>query len=166
MLQYAGHTNFILTSLVKEYEKTYFDGDVVVSIDALRQTWRDPVADIDTKVFTDKKRAEEALEEMKLSTIRVMRVDSEHWGENIQNCYIANTINKAKKFIIHHETKKIPIDIIEIGTIEQEYREDGGSIDDFMQWLKATNRNYKIKTIYFASESQQVFEKIKPKREN
>lgn len=165
MLQYAGHKNFILTTLVREYEQSYFDGEVIVSTDALRQTWKDPVGDLNKKVFTDRSKAEWALEELKRTQIHIVRVDSEQFMHQSEDVYYANTVNKAKNFIVHHEENNIPIERIELGIIDYEYRADGGSIDDFVRWLKETNRKYKVTTIY-AEDTYSVIGKIKVRKDD
>lgn len=60
--------------------------------------------------------------------------------------YHADTINKAKNFVIYNEENNISINEINISSSEIEYsrQADGGNISDFLSWIKETDRKYNI----------------------
>ena len=60
--------------------------------------------------------------------------------------YWADTVNKAKNFIVWNEKNGIPIEEINISDngIDKPREADGGTIKNFEKWLKDTNRQYKI----------------------
>ena len=62
-ISYAGHKNFINTSVVRSVIHRE-DGDYIVSYDAFRQSWTDHVNSVGVTVFTDKFAAAMALEKM------------------------------------------------------------------------------------------------------
>ena len=59
--------------------------------------------------------------------------------------YWADTVNKAKNFIIYNEQANIPIVEISVSIDDVEYarQADGGNIPDFVSWLHS-NRAYPI----------------------
>lgn len=61
--------------------------------------------------------------------------------------YRADTINKAKNFIIYNELNNIAIVEISVASFEIEYNRqaDGGTIAEFLQWLENTQRQYNVK---------------------
>ncbi len=60
--------------------------------------------------------------------------------------YHADTVNKAKNCIIYNERHGIAVNEINVSKEEIGYSRtaDGGTISNFLKWLKDTNRNYTI----------------------